>query len=91
MGNGKTCTEERELEAVKPAETFVTEYDLALWEAAVENPQLLEIVRLARIGLAAEKYSIPILDALTLVIGDLEHKLVARYIRAKTALKSELP
>lgn len=82
MGNGNAGTKERE--------TFVTEYDLTLWEAAAENPQLLEIIRLARIGLAAEKYSGAILDSLTLVIGDLDHKLVARYIRAKTALRSEI-
>lgn len=42
----------------------VTELDLNRWEAVAEDPQHVEIIRLARVGLWAEQNSIEIDEAL---------------------------
>lgn len=46
----------------------VTDRDINQWEEAATDPQHLEIIRLARVGLWAERHSLEIDDALRVAV-----------------------
>lgn len=82
-GNCTRCTEElRRLKKDHSIRKAVSDQDLNIWEAAAEDLQHLEIIRLARIGLCVERHSVAIEDALVLAIGELSVAKISRFERA---------
>lgn len=66
----------------EPPRAFVDTDVLNDWEFAASHPQLLEIVRLAKLGLWAETHSSAIEDAITGTIARMPVSHISRYEKA---------
>lgn len=83
----KGCEKEKaELEAKRPVSLLVTDSSLDAWDAAAEDKQLREIIRLARVGLWATRYEGFIVTALTKEMGKQPRGNISGYERALDAL-----
>ena len=77
---------EHELSHIKKEKRVkVSETDLNHWEFAAQDPELISIIQLARIGLATEQHSVAIEDALSYVMARLPIAHISRYERALDA------
>ena len=69
--------------AAKPKrQAYVDEWILNAWNEAAEDPQHLEIIRLAFLGLWAEKHAVAIEDALSAILVRLPVAQISRFEKA---------
>lgn len=87
----KCAVHKEELAKQAPASFLISERELAFWEAAASAPDLLEIIRLARVGLVTERHG----TAIDLALRDSQDRhlrsigvaQISPYERAIDALK----
>lgn len=70
-----------------PPRAFVDREVLVDWELSCCHPQLLEIIRLANVGLAAETHSRAIEDALAGMIARMPIAHISHFERALESLR----
>lgn len=73
-----------------PLDQPIDELVLCYWQASVDNPQHLEIIKLARIGLWAKKNAAALTDALKLAAGELTVDKAQAYNDAMLTKPKEL-
>jgi len=85
------CEDEKaRLSAVRPISILVNESVLALWAGTVEDPQLREIIRLAGVGLWAERFEDPIVSSLNAMMQGQPRGRISTFERALDALPSRV-